>query len=209
MTARALLTWVLGGVAATIPARAWAGDGEAGAPRGAPVAPSKARIEVLLVPAPLGYIKVGIPDGASYDVGSVPAFGVMTALDFLPRPNLFVGFAPSATFNIKTRDDVPPDRSWALDFLLRVGYGLPLGDRVRAYGYLAPGYSFIFMPRGFISQVPVIGLHAGGLYDLTPTFFLAAEGGYQAGFQQAAYIGDTSPWQVNLIQIGLGVGAHL
>ena len=49
----------------------------------------------------------------------------------------------------------------------------------------------------------------GGLVDLTPNFFVLAEAGYQAGFQIGVAHEEQFPFSVDLVQLGLGLGAHI
>lgn len=208
MTTRKLLrVAVCGMMTAAVPSLATAGEGEP-AIRAARQ-PTTMRVGVMLVPTPMGNLRDG-PPGSEVRVGSDPTVGAMATFDFLTRANLFVGFAPSYIFHVKARANYDVVSSHDFDLLVRLGYALPVGDRFHAYGYLAPGYSFI---SGFNSNVtgqgPVLGVHAGGLYDLTPGFFFAAEVGYQAGFQRTTSEPVEASLAASFIQIGLGVGAHI
>ena len=51
----------------------------------------------------------------------------------------------------------------------------------------------------------VVGAHAGGMMDITPTAFVNAELGYQMGFQSASGI----DFKTSFLQIGLGAGMHI
>jgi hypothetical protein len=170
-----------------------------------------ARIGVMLVPSPMGRLHAEAADGFQETVRSEPTLTVMTTFDFVPRstPNLFIGFAPSYTFHVKAAGSfADPGRTF--DLLLRFGYSLPIAERFRAYGYLAPGYSFgSGWPDGVTSQGPVLGVHAGGLFSITPSVFLNAELGYQAGFQRAAFDNTDNAFSQSFIQLGLGVGLRV
>jgi hypothetical protein len=203
MKTRRLVTGVLCAALAAIPEIARAAD-----PAAAPPAPNKMRIAVMFVPSPLGLLYSG--PGAGSSVGAEPAYGMMATFDFLARYNLFAGFAPAYAFHVRARGAPPsasPGRQF--DLLFRFGYSHPIGERVRAYGYLAPGYSFLSqLNLGAESQGPLLGVHAGGQYDLTEAFFLAAEIGYQAGFQRAWFEPEHIAFSTNYIQIGIGAGTQ-
>lgn len=160
---------------------------------------SKMRLGVTLVPMPLGSFKTG---PASLD--SAVAFGVMPVFDYLVLPNVFVGVAPSYTFNVKPKD-VTGDAASQLDLLLRVGYQMPLGEKLGVYGYASPGYSIISPPEGDSAKGLVVGLHVGAMYDLASNLFLNGQVGYQLGFQKLSGVES----KTDFLQIGLGVGMRL
>jgi hypothetical protein len=166
------------------------------------------RIGIALLPMPIGVLR-GSGAGSETGAGSVFALGVMTSVDFVTRPNAFVGFAASYAFGIKAHDtDVDPSQE--LDLLLRIGYTAPVGGRVHAYGYLAPGYSFVYrVPGGGGAQGLVIGLHGGGRFDVTPRLFLDAELGYQAGFQRDLHSLIERNERTTLVQAAIGVGVRM
>jgi hypothetical protein len=143
-------------------------------------------------------------------VGSQPAFGFATAFDFVAHPHAFVGFGAGYTFNVVARG-TSADPGTALDLTFRVGGLLPIGRRFEAYGYVAPGYSFMRKgaPQATGPEGPIVGVHAGALFDLTPTLFLAAELGYQAGFQRAFVNQMDIPFDASFFQIGVGMGVRI
>ena len=164
---------------------------------------SKMRLGVTLVPMPFGSLKTNAL-GSETSVDSAIAFAVMPVFDYLVLPNVFVGAAPSYTFNVKGKDS-SGDAASQLDLLLRVGYGLPVNDKLGLYGYASPGYSIISPPAGDSAKGLVLGLHAGAMYDVASNLFLNGQLGYQLGFQK---ISDTD-FKSNFLQIGLGVGMRL
>jgi hypothetical protein len=94
--------------------------------------------------------------------------------------------------------------------LLRIGAEAAATERLQIYGYLSPGYAFMFgLPGDVGARGPVIGLHAGGRLDLTPAFFVNAEVGYQMGFQSATTNGVNAEWHASFFQIGLGAGVRI
>lgn len=120
---------------------------------------------------------------------------------------LFVGFAPSYTFNIKAKNG-PEEGSRELDLLLRIGAEAAATDRLQLYGYLSPGYGFMHgLPSDLSAAGPVLGLHGGGRLDLTSTFFVNAEAGYQMGFLTASPNGSVQ--YAGFVQIGLGAGVRI
>jgi hypothetical protein len=174
----------------------------------APSAPGPFRLGLTLVPAPFGTLKSGTP-GAEFSVGSQFAFAVMPVFDISQAHHLFVGFAPSYTFNIQAKGR-SGDAASELDLLLRIGAEAAATERLQIYGYLSPGYAFMYgLPTGVSARGPVIGLHAGGRLDLTPTFFVNAEVGYQMGFQTVSTNGSNPDWYASFVQIGLGAGVRI
>ena len=172
---------------------------------------SKVRVGVTLVPTPIGLLEVREPGTAEEGVRSGFAFGVMPVVDFALHRNVFVGLAPSYTFHVRAvgaDPDVQPGNE--LDILLRLGGGANVVDRLYLYGYLAPGYSFTRdLPNNTHSRGPVLGFHAGGMFDATARFFVNAELGYQKGFQKTSVDGIDIDYNTNFIQVGLGTGVRL
>ncbi len=165
---------------------------------------SKMRIALNVVPMPfLGKLKAS---GGGIDISSDAAFafGVMPIFDYSINPNFFVGLGPMYTFNVKGKDSTG-DAAKEIDIMLRVGGGTPVADKVQVYGYLSPGYSIISPPTGDSAKGFVVGAHAGGMMDVTPTAFVNAELGYQMGFQSVSGF----DFRTSFFQIGLGAGMHL
>jgi hypothetical protein len=174
----------------------------------APPAPGPIRLGLTLVPAPYGVLRSG-PPGAEFSVASELAFAVMPLVDVSLARHLFVGFAPSYTFHVKAQGGAR-DPASELDLLLRIGAEAAATERLQIYGYLSPGYAFMFgLPGDVGARGPVIGLHAGGRLDLTPAFFVNAEVGYQMGFQSATTNGVDAEWHASFFQIGLGAGVRI
>lgn len=184
--------------AATPPPTATAAGGPA-----ASASASKMRLGVTLMPMPLGSLKTNVL-GTEVSSDSAVAFGIMPVFDYLVLPNVFVGVAPSYTFNVKAKD-VTTDAGSQLDLLLRVGYGLPVNEKLGIYGYASPGYSIISPPQGDSAKGLVVGLHAGAMYDVASNLFVNGQIGYQLGFQKVSDVDVKS----NFLQIGLGIGMRL
>jgi hypothetical protein len=207
MRQRAFIVVILGAAVVTSRASAGAAETTAVAPEAAEAAPTKMRVTALFVPAPVGRLHSG-PSGTDLTVGSNPAYGVAAAFDFVAHANVFVGFAAAYTFNIGALGTTANSIT-ALDLNLRFGGSLPVGRAFTAYGYLAPGYSLMRALQVAEPQGPVLGVHAGALFDLTPTLFLAAELGYQAGFQRASYNQMDIAFDASFFQTGLGMGVRI
>ena len=170
--------------------------------------PTKVRVTALFVPAPAGTLHSATP-GDDVSVGSQTAYGFATAFDFVPHRNAFVGFGANYTFNVQALGRMA-DSATAFDLTLRVGGLYPIGRGFSAYGDVAPGYSFMRgMPGGTSAQGPVIGVHAGALFDVTPALFLAAELGYQAGFQRATVNDMDIAYDASFFQTGIGLGVRI
>jgi len=206
----------LSGVVASVAANAQpagappAAEEPAAAPAAAPAAEpaaaasaSKMRVGLNLVPMPVGSLK-----GSGTSVDLKFAFGVLPFFDYSLTPNFFIGIEPQYTFNVKPKS-ATGDAGKELDILLRVGGGAPVADKIQIYGYLSPGYSVVYPPTGSNASGLALGVHAGGMMDLSPTMFLNAELGYQLGFQKVSVGGTDFDTKFNYFQIGLGGGIRL
>jgi hypothetical protein len=173
------------------------------APAAAP-SDSKMRIALNVVPMPfLGTLKVSA-GGFSGSSDAAFAFGVMPVFDYALNSNFFVGLGPMYTFNVKGKDSTA-DAAKEIDIMLRVGAGTPVAEKIQVYGYLSPGYSIISPSAGDSAKGFVVGAHAGGMMDITPSAFVNAELGYQLGFQSVS----GADLQTRFFQIGLGAGMHI
>jgi hypothetical protein len=172
-------------------------------------AESKMRLGITIVPMPFGSLKTNA-FGADMSQGSAFAFGVMPTLDFRPNPHVFVGLGPSYIVGVKPKGTTG-DGEKELDLMLRVGGGGSVAERVYVYGYVSPGFSIIFPPQGDSAKGPLVGFHAGALYDVVANFFVSAELGYQVGFQKITnpLLTTESKASSNFFQIGLGAGIHI
>jgi hypothetical protein len=165
---------------------------------------SKMRVGLNIVPMPfLGKLSFSA-GGISGSSDAAFAFGVMPVFDYAINQNLFVGAGPMATFNVKGKDSTG-DAAKEYDLMLRVGYQLPVADKLTGFGYLAPGYSIVSPSQGDSAKGLVVGLHVGAMYDVTPTMFVNGQLGYQLGFQSV----DGADFKTRYFQIGLGGGMRL
>jgi hypothetical protein len=173
------------------------------APAAAP-SDSKMRIALNVVPMPfLGKISAS-GGGFSVSNDAAFAFGIMPVFDYAINSTFFVGLGPMYTFNVKGKDAMG-DAAKEIDIMLRAGGGAPVADKMSVYGYLSPGYSIVSPPSGDSAKGFVIGAHAGGMMDITPSAFVNAELGYQMGFQSVSGF----DFKTSFFQIGLGAGMHL
>ena len=170
-------------------------------------AESKMRLGLTLIPMPFGSLKTNAL-GPDISTDTAFAFGIMPVFDYLVLPNFFVGFAPSYTLNVKSKD-ATGDAAKELDLMVRIGGGLPVAEKIGVYGYLSPGYSILFPPEGDKPKGLMLGFHAGGMMDVAPNVFVNAELGYQLGFQKVTFQGTDIDLKSNHFQIGLGVGMRL
>jgi hypothetical protein len=183
------------------PAGEPAGTTSAAASAGMPE--SKMRVGLNLVPMPIGTLKA---INTSFDAAF--AFGLAAFFDYSITPNFFVGVAPQYIFNVKPKDGMA-DASKELDLQLRLGGGAPVAEKIQLYGYLSPGYGIIMPSMGNNPKGLMLGIHAGGMMDVSPTVFVAAEVGYQVGFQKVDFGGTSVDSKSNFLQIGLGGGLRL
>jgi hypothetical protein len=166
--------------------------------------PTKIRVAITLQSIPTARL-----EDPGEVVGAEPTYGAMASFDFVSRHNLFFGVASRYTAGIKARGTAVAGPLRDFDLLFRLGYDLRLNDRFHAYGYVAPGYSFLNGLDATVGQGPVFGASAGGLFDLTNDFFCLAELGYQAGFQRGFADDMQFPLTVGLVQVGIGLGARI
>lgn len=171
--------------------------------------PTRMRIGFNLVPTPTGSYTSGNGIGSvSGDLGF--AFGLLPFFDYFLTPNIFLGFGPTYTFNVKASPSLPgAQAATQLDLLVRIGGQAPVSDVVQLYGYLTPGYSFFMPSDGDSAKGFVLGIHGGGMYTVSPTVFLNAELGYQLGYQKLDVGGQSFDVKDNLFQIALGGGIHI
>ncbi len=171
---------------------------------------SRVRIGLDLVPMPFGTLTI-VAGNVTASSDAAFAFGLAPFFDYSVHPNFFIGVSPQYIFNVKGKDDTG-SAGKEFDILLRLGGNAPVADRLQLYGYLAPGYSVIILPSGTGLDNPkgfVLGVHAGGMLDVTPALFVNAELGYQVGFQSISQNGRTADLKSNFFQIGLGGGIRL
>jgi hypothetical protein len=179
----------------------------------APVAPSipdsKMRLGLNVVPMPIGKFKVS-GGGISESDDTAFAFGIMPFFDYLLSPNFFIGLGPMYTLNVKGKNS-SGTAAKELDLQLRLGGEAPVSDKIDLYGYLSPGYSIIMFPSGAGSNPKgfELGIHAGGIFNVSPVVFLNAEVGYQLGFQKVSELGVSADAKSSFLQIGLGGGVRL
>jgi hypothetical protein len=178
-----------------------AGTTSASASAGMPA--SKMRVGLNLVPMPFGTLK-----GGNTSTDAAFAFGVAAFFDYSITPNFFIGVAPQYILNLKAKDG-GGDASKELDLQLRLGGGAPVSDKIQLYAYVSPGYGIIMPPTGDSGKGLMVGIHAGGMMDVSPTVFVAAELGYQIGFQKVDVGGTSVDFKSNFFQIALGGGLRL
>jgi hypothetical protein len=149
---------------------------------------------------PVGTITAGI---GSTDAAF--AFAIQGFIDVEIVRYLYIGFAPQLILNVKGQDDTG-SAGQELDLFARVMGRYPIASNVQLYGYLAPGFSVIFVPDkapGFSNPTGfVLGFAGGVSYSITPRLFIAGELGYQWGFQSS---GGTD-FKTRYLQIGFVIG---
>lgn len=141
------------------------------------------------------------------------AYGIAVIGEYVVHRHVTVGLAPRVVFGLKFDEDAD-DSSTQLDIPLRATGRLFFG-KLAVHGYLAAGYSIIFVPdpsddielddpSGFI-----FGLGAGAAYQLGDNLALSAELGYTAGSQSVEIdtpLGDeTVDFATSLPHIAIGI----
>ncbi|MCK6544595.1 porin family protein [Myxococcota bacterium] len=172
-----------------------------------------AGVDLRLLPA--GTIEMGGDEVTSSSVGTAPTFGVTGHVDYAISRYFLVGVMPQVLFGIVTEADAgEPDQSALsqLDLMLRLTGGFDATQALKIYGYVAPGYSILFMyddwgyddPAGF-----VLAVGAGASYDVGRRMYLSLDLGYQAGFQSLEDAGRTAEVTTSFLTLGLGLGFRL
>jgi hypothetical protein len=114
------------------------------------------------------------PEGPGMSLGGSPTF------DFQVGRHFFLGFGPQASVKLRTSAR-NSSTMIVLDLLLRLGWVLPLGERVQLYCYFAPGYSVLY-GQAETRWVPSVGAHIGGALHLADRVFATVQVGYQYGW---------------------------
>lgn len=178
---------------------------------GLPTAPiGRMRLSFSVVPAPLGSIEA---DASGFQFGgdAAFAFGLRPAFDYSINDYFFIGFSPQLLLNVKGEDY--DDAGKELDLLVRLGGHAPVADNLHLYGYLAPGYSIIYLPSRPVNiEDPagfVLGVAAGAIYSFSDRLFAVGDIGYQLGFQGTTILNTDVDIRSRYLLIGLGVGMKL
>jgi hypothetical protein len=150
---------------------------------------------------------IGTSSGTVSDSSSTSfAFGLQGFFDYEIVPHLYLGVAPQLIFNVKSSDS-SGSSAQELDLFGRVMVRYPVADKIQLFGYLAPGFSVIFVPdkpSGFSNPTGfVLGFAGGVSYSLSPTLFVAGEIGYQFGFQSSG----GADFKTQYLHIGFAFGA--
>lgn len=163
---------------------------------------------VMLMPMPLGTLEVS-GGGVSDSTDTEMAFGIGAFLDKAITPNVSIGFMPQYTLNVKAEDAEKSAKE--LDLLLRLRASFPASDTAQVFGYLAPGYSFLFMPDKPEGQDNPAGLvvqaAAGASFTVSGNVFASAQLGYQWGFQGVEINGVDFDLTTNFLHVGAAIGS--
>jgi hypothetical protein len=142
------------------------------------------------------------------------AYGIAVIGEYVVHKHVTVGLAPRVAFGLKLDEDAD-DSSTQLDIPLRATGRLFFG-KIAVHGYLAAGYSIIFLPdpsedidvdnpSGFL-----FGLGFGAAYQLGDNLALSAELGYAKGSQsveiEGGLLGDeTVDVATSLPHVAIGI----
>jgi hypothetical protein len=165
---------------------------------------SRMRLGLVLSPMPTGTFKGA---AGSTDTDAKFAFALMPTFDLGLSQFFFIGLAPQFIFNVQPTPT--GEAGQELDLRVRLGGIAKVADTIRLFGYAAPGYSFIMVPKKAAGQENptglVVGFAAGAAFDLSPAMYLSAELGYQVGYQAA----NSVDFKSNYLHVGLGLGVRL
>jgi hypothetical protein len=154
---------------------------------------------------PVGQIHAAAEGFGSDSADTATAVGLGGMVEIQLATNVAVGFAPRLLLNVKGEDG--DESAQELDLAVRLIGNAPVGGVTQLYGFVAPGYSILFIPEwpdevgnpaGFI-----FGLGGGAAFDLNPQFRLGCELGYQLGWQQVTEQGATLELQTDFLHLGM------
>jgi hypothetical protein len=184
--------------------------------QGAGSAGEKLRLSLTFAPMPFGRVDSALgflPD----ETDAAFAFAVAAALDYPVGRFFYLGLAPQYVFNVRKRSGPTNGDQGAreLDVRMRAGAQIGVGPGWRLYCHLAPGYSFVQLPslsslgdagdpRGLVVEVA-----AGTTFDLSRRLFVAAELGYQRGFQTGDSHGFSYDFKTSFFHLGVGLGTRI
>jgi hypothetical protein len=154
---------------------------------------------------PVGKVTFAAGDSSrSFD--TAVALGFTGHIDYAINANLMIGLMPQFLFNVKGEDD--SESATELDLMVRIAGGLPLGE-IMAFGYIAPGYSLIFIPDS--DETPkglVIDFGFGGSYSISQQVYFSFDAGYQVGFQSVTLGNVSGEIKTSFLHLGAGIGAR-
>jgi hypothetical protein len=180
-------------------------------PAAAPATTSQRKIQLGLAFLPMGLGRYKYSTGPLQKVTTDAAFayGVGFSAGYEIIPNLIVGVAPQAIFNVKEKDPVVAETSETAtqyDLLARIAYVLPIADGTSVYAEVLPGYSIIKTPAAPVGFV--VGFGAGVAMDMTDRFFVNIGAGYQIGFQKWKAGANTFDTSTRYLRVALGGGVR-
>ena len=173
----------------------------------APAHRSRAGVQLELLPA--GKL---VFEGGGFDASAdtAVAYGITGTFDYDLLPWLSAGVAPRFVFNVIDAQAGDGEESRReLDLRARVTASTGLAGKLRAYGFLAPGYSILLAPssdRLGTASGFVLAFGGGVTYDATPELYLTGELGYQVGFQNVDTGGLVVGASTEYLSVGLGAG---
>jgi hypothetical protein len=136
------------------------------------------------------------------------ALAVAPAIDVALGDHFYVGLAPQLINNVQKKLGGPTHLQ--LDLSLRLGVVGKLGERVSVFSHLLPGYSLLKLedddsnPHGIL-----LGFATGLMVNVTSSFFVSAEMGYQFGRHVARPFGVDEFFNTRYLRAGLGIGLRL
>ncbi len=149
--------------------------------------------------------------GNEISVGLNTAFAFGALVEYRLSSLISIALAPRYILNVKASSD--PASSGMLDIRARVAAAHPVAPRIRAYGFGALGYAFIFLPVMGSEVITPSGLTltfgGGASYVLGPRLQLSAELGYEIGFETATYSGGSAGFGVNYLHVSGGIAVAL
>ena len=166
--------------------------------------------------APSGSITTQIGSSSSTS-DAAASYGIGGLFDYGVSRYLSIGFAPRYLLNVKQSNSQnnpggSNDTATELDLRARIAAHVPVANKLKAYGYVSPGYSIIFAPSNSNNSDNAtglsLGLGGGVQYQIKPSLALTGELGYQVGYQSVTIdvLGIKSDIEFETRYLHFGVG---
>jgi hypothetical protein len=173
-------------------------------PPGAPSRPlAEAVLQLELVPA--GSLNTdGVTDVIAADVPTT--VGVSGRIDVLVHRNIALGLGSGLVFGLKAAPGAMGVTE--LDLRADLRFGQLVRDGLALAGYATLGGSWLVLPDD-TSAGAAFGFGVSVKYPLRDATFVAAEIGYQIGYQRVSIDSIEGKLASDLLHVGIGVGTYL
>ncbi len=162
--------------------------------------------------SPFGELRTKEAEMTGVTVDTETAYALGGSIDFQVARNISLGFSPRYFWRIK--GEPYRDSGSQLDLSARIKAFFPASPRAELFGFLAPGYSMIFIPEdtsifsGLDPSGLILGIGGGANIMVSQKAFITLELGYTWGFQSDSEAGFKYVIATNLFHLGLGLGTR-